>query len=196
MSRYNRTVPSSIRVNLLDRKFGQLTVVGFGGRRNGQTIWVCRCDCGHVSENHSGNLRAGRSSRCVNCQLERLQQSKKNYSHGYAGTSTYRAWTRTRCYGRCRRWEKFENFLADMGERPEGCRLVRLNRKRPFSKANAVWRSPADTLKDDIDQTLEAMLAAGVIRKSQSSSQRRQLRQMTRQARYQLRASLSGGRKR
>jgi len=196
MSNYNRRIPCSIRVNLLDERFGQLRVIGFGGRRNGQTMWVCRCDCGQIGEYHAGNLRAGRSSKCVSCQLEALQQTKKNYSHGYSNTSTYRAWTGTRRYGRCRRWEKFENFLADMGERPEGCRLVRRNRKRPYSKSNAVWRSPAETLKEDIDRTIEAMLAAGVIRKSQSSSQRRRLRQMTRQARYQLRASISKSRSR
>ena len=168
MSPYNRKIPSSIRVNLLDEEFGQLTVVGFVGRRNGQTMWVCRCDCGRVGEYHAGNLRAGRSSKCAQCQLEALQQTKKNYSHGYSDTSTYRAWTGTRRYGRCRRWEKFENFLADMGERPEGSCLRRCNRKRPFSKSNAFWRSPAETLKEDIDQTLKAMRAAGIIRNSQS----------------------------
>ena len=191
---YTRTVPRSIRVNLLDEKFGQLTVIGFGGRRNRQTIWVCRCDCGRVGKYHSGNLRTGRSTKCVQCQMETLQQSKKNFRHGYCKTSTYRAWASTRRFGRCRRWKKFENFLADMGERPEGCRLVRHNCKRPFSKTNACWRSPAETLKEDIDRTIEVMLSAGVIRKSQISSQRRRLRQMTRQGRFQLRASLNGNR--
>ncbi len=191
MPRYNRRIPSSIRVNLLDQTFGRLTVVGYGGRRNGQTIWICRCECGTSGEYHAGNLRAGRSSKCVKCQLDILQQSKKNFSHGYSNTSTYRAWTGTRRYGRCRRWEKFENFLADMGERPQTARLVRIDRRRPYSKKNAVWRSPAETLREDIDRTLEAMISAGIIRKWQSPSHRRRLRQMTRQARYQLRASLA-----
>ena len=194
MPRYKRRIPCSIRVNLLDESFGQLTVIGFGGRRNGQTMWVCRCECGQVAEYHAGNLRAGRSSKCVQCQLGALQQTKKNFTHGYSNTSTYRAWTGTRRYGRCRRWEKFENFLEDMGERPEGSRLVRVNRNRPYSKSNAVWRSPADTLQEDIERTLDALVAAEVIRKSQSPRERKRLREMTRQARYQLRASLSRGR--
>jgi hypothetical protein len=194
MPRYRRSVPLSIRVNLLDHVFGQLTVIGFGGRRNGQTIWICRCECGSIGRHHAGNLRAGRSSKCVQCQLDVLQNTKKNFSHGYSNTPTYRAWTGTRRFGRCRRWEKFENFLADMGERPEGSRLVRINRKRQYSKSNAVWRSPAETLKEDIDRTLAAMISAGIIRRAQSKRQRRRLRQMTRQARYQLRASLRKGR--
>lgn len=191
MARYKRTIPSSIRVNLLDKEFGSLTVIGFGGRRNGQTMWICRCECGHVGEYHAGNLRAGRSTQCVQCQMRMLQQTKKNSCHGYSNTPTYRAWVVTRRYGRCKRWEKFENFLADMGERPEGCRLTRLNRKRRFSKSNAVWRSPAQALEEDVSRTLEAMLVAGVMSKSQVSSQRRKLRQMTRQARYRLRASIN-----
>lgn len=191
MRRYNRSVPSSIRVNLLDETFGQLAVIGYGGRRNGQTMWICRCRCGRVGQYHAGNLRSGRSSKCVQCQSNALQQSRKNFSHGYSGTSTYRTWTGTRRYGRCRRWEKFENFLADMGERPKGSRLVRINRKRPYSKRNATWRSPAETLRDDIRRTIAAMLAAGIITESQSKSHRRRLRKMTRQARYQLRTSLN-----
>lgn len=196
MPRYLRSVPSSIRVNLLDQVFGQLTVIGYGGRHNGQTMWICRCECGNIGEYHAGNLRAGRSSKCVGCQLDVLQQSKKNYSHGYSSTSTYRAWTGTRRYGRCRRWEKFENFLSDMGERPKRARLIRVNRNRPYSKSNAVWRSPAETLKEDIDRTLEAMVSAGIIRQWQVPTHRRRLRQMTRQARYQLRATLSRSRSR
>ncbi len=188
MARYKRSIPCSIRVNLLDETFGQLTVIGFGGRDNGQTMWVCRCDCGHVAEYHAGNLRAGRSSKCVQCQIDALQQTKKNFTHGYSNTSTYRAWTGTRRYGRIKRWEKFENFLEDMGERPEGSRLVRISRNRPYSRSNSVWRSPAETLKEDIERTLDLLLSAGVISKWQKSRQRKRLREMTRQARYQLRA--------
>lgn len=58
-----------------------------------------------------------------------------SYRHGWANTPTYRTWTsmRSRCrdprngsyaqYGGrgitvCARWESFENFLEDMGQRP------------------------------------------------------------------------------
>jgi hypothetical protein len=153
-------------------------------------MWVCRCACGNVAEYHAGNLRAGRSTKCVQCQLDALQQTKKNLSHGYSNTTTYRAWTGTRRYGRCKRWEKFENFLADMGDRPEGSRLIRINRKKPYSKSNAMWKSPTETLNEDIDRTVQVMLAAGMIRKSRVRQERKRLHEMTRQARYQLRASI------
>jgi hypothetical protein len=39
----------------------------------------------------------------------------------------------------CKRWRSFENFLADMGERPLGLTLDRTNNARGYSRANCKW---------------------------------------------------------
>lgn len=39
----------------------------------------------------------------------------------------------------CKRWLKFENFLADMGLRPPGSQLDRKNNNRGYTPKNVVW---------------------------------------------------------
>lgn len=43
----------------------------------------------------------------------------------------------------CDRWLKFENFLADMGERPDGLTLDRIDNERGYSKDNCRWATRA-----------------------------------------------------
>lgn len=43
----------------------------------------------------------------------------------------------------CKRWTKFENFLADMGTRPVGMTLERKNNDKGYSKRNCVWATQA-----------------------------------------------------
>lgn len=79
-------------------------------------------------------------------------------THGYSNTKTYFSWQdmKKRCFtiknshykdygGRgikvCNRWLKFENFLADMGEKPEGMSLDRINVNKNYSPKNCRWAS-------------------------------------------------------
>jgi hypothetical protein len=43
----------------------------------------------------------------------------------------------------CKRWEKYENFLADMGEAPPGLSLDRIHNDRGYSKRNCRWATAA-----------------------------------------------------
>ena len=74
--------------------------------------------------------------------------SKGNYKHGMYGTPTYKSWAemKRRCGTRwwkdvtyCERWEKFENFFADMGERPKGTTLDRINTHGNYEPNNCRW---------------------------------------------------------
>jgi hypothetical protein len=49
---------------LTGRKFGKLSVLGFGGKIGGQSKWVCRCECGYYTLSFGFSLTAGTSRSC------------------------------------------------------------------------------------------------------------------------------------
>lgn len=74
-----------------------------------------------------------------------------NCRHGMYGTPTYKSWSemKRRCgnskmkyyahISYCKEWELFENFLKDMGERPKGTTLDRINPYGNYEPANCRW---------------------------------------------------------
>ena len=94
-------------------------------------------------------------------------------SHGMSGTPTYRSWThmRDRCrnpsndswdyYGGrgitiCDEWHSFEQFLADMGERPEGTSIDRIDVNGNYEPSNCRWADAKTQVENRRERKKEA----------------------------------------
>lgn len=153
-------------INMTGQRFGRLICVEPTCSTKSGLYWKCGCDCGGIIEVLRGNLLKGNTQSCgclwnesrkangykriVHGRTSRLNGKKKNR------TGTYSSWEamHNRCnnpksnyyhrYGGrgikvCERWNNFNNFLFDMGERPEGKTLDCINNNGNYEPSNCKW---------------------------------------------------------
>lgn len=150
------------RNDLTGQVFGYYTVLRYAGQNHARkSLWVCLCVCGNERTLPSQSFTSGRikSCGCLRSQLCSVVNITHGHKQGRRGTPTYTTWQNmmARCYqdGRedaayyrnrgiivCDRWHDFQNFLADMGERPAGKTIDRFpNQDGNYEPGNCRWAS-------------------------------------------------------
>jgi hypothetical protein len=154
----------AVLINILGQIFTRLVVIKDLGPRltygASKHWWKCRCSCGKTVEAATENLREGRIKSCGCLKASNLKFGVEVQKHGHAlknkPSPTYKIWqgVRRRCnnpntleykhYGArgikiCGRWNNFANFLQDMGARPEGLSLDRIDVNGDYEPSNCRW---------------------------------------------------------
>jgi len=122
--------------DLTNQVFNKMTIVSYHSKNSsGQSRWLCRCECGTEKVVTAHHLKNGNTKSC-GCLLATQARSERATQHGWANTLEWNSYhaAKKRCNTELKhlktykdyagrgiefRFTSFEQFLAEVGPRPE-----------------------------------------------------------------------------
>ena len=156
------------KIDLVGQVFGKLTILekSISRSKYGAVYWLCQCECGKTRLAIAGNLLAGTATSC-GCESYNTRKL-----HGMTKTRTFKSWDsmKQRClnvngidyeeYGGrgiriCEQWvHSFNNFFADMGDRPANKSLDRIDVNGGYELGNCRWATRSEQQRNKRNSVL------------------------------------------